>query len=226
MKNISKLLGILAAASLTLCMGLFAACGEQETPAGQNEKTTYTVTVLDPTGEPVEGLKVKWGDVKTVYTTLDSGKATANLPSGSYAVAFENLPAIYKYSPVTVTGDEPDKTIGLAWNPAEGNVVYSVKVLLPNGDPVSGVKAEMCVFSDGAPQTCTLLPDATDSKGVTYSISAESELFGLPAGEYGIKLIIGVPAGYTFPAEEDGYYATKATAENPNVTIVLEAAAS
>lgn len=214
---------LLTAVCLVCAAGIFTACGEE--PGG--EKVAYSVTVLDPAGEPLKGVKVKWGDVKTEYPTLETGKATANLAGGEYDIALSGLSVLYKYTPVKATASDKDKTITLAWNPEEGKIVYTVKVLYPDGTPVKGVGVELCVLGEGG--ACHSFPTPTNAKGEAYSMGVIDEEFdlylrGLDAGEYHAKLVSGVPAGYTFEKDADGYYAgAAATASSPTLTITLKA---
>ncbi len=226
--KLSRYFAILCAACcLAGGTGLLSACGESES---NTEKLAYTVTVFDPAGEPVKGVKVKWGEVKTAYPTLESGKATANLAGGDYDIALEGLSEIYKYTPVKATANDRDKTVTLEWNPEDGKIVYTVKVVYPDGTPVKGVSVELCVLTDGAGGSCQPFPAATNSKGETYSMGVIDEEFGitlrgLDAGEYEAKLLGGVPAGYTYAQDADNYYTGgTATAEAPVLTITLQKA--
>ena len=224
MKKLFVKLGmILTAVCLVCAAGMFAACGEEQ----NCEKVAYSVTVLDPAGEPLQGVKVKWGNVKTEYPTIDNGKATANLASGEYDIALSGFSEIYKYTPVKATASDKDKTITLEWNPEEGKIVYTVKVLYPDGTPVKGVRAELCLVSDSG--SCTPFPVATNAKGEAYSMAPATDgydnaLRGLPAGEYEAKLLGTLPTGYTYEKDENGYYAGgTATASSPVLTITLKA---
>ena len=215
---------ILTAVCLVCAAGIFAACGEE--PNG--EKVAYSVTVLDPAGEPLKGVKVKWGDVKTEYPTLETGKATANLAGGEYDIALSGLPVLYKYTPVKATASDKDKTITLEWNPEAGKIVYTVKVLYPDGTPVKGVSVELCVLGENG--ACHSFPVATNGKGEAYSMGVNDEeydlyLRGLDAGEYEGKIVRGLPAGYTYDQDSNGYYTGgTATASSPTLTITLKAA--
>ncbi len=219
---------ILTAVCLVCAAGLFTACGEEKEQGG--DKVAYSVTVLDPAGEPLKGVKVKWGDVKTEYPTLESGKATANLVGADYDIALSGFSKIYKYTPVKATASDRDKTITLAWNPEEGKMVYTVKVVYPDGTPVKGVSVELCVLKDGEGGKCTSFPVPTNSKGEAYSIGAVDEefdvyLLGLDAGEYEAKILSGLPAGYTYEQDADKYYTGgTATAASPTLTITLKQA--
>ncbi len=217
---------VLTAACLICAAGALAACGEKEQPGG--ETVAYTVTVLDPAGEPLKGVNVKWSGVKTAYPTLETGKATANLQSGDYDISLENLSPVYKYTPVKATASDRDKTVTLAWNPEDGKIVYTVKVLDPDGKPVKGVSVELCVLADEG-GSCQPFPAVTNAKGEAYSIGVIDEEFkiylrGMDAGEYEAK-IFGYPNGYTYEQDADGYYTGgTATAANPTLTIQLKAA--
>ncbi len=221
-KSWIKLGAVLTAACLLCAAGALAACGEEQ----GGEKVAYSVTVLDPTGEPMKGVKVKWSGVKTEYPTLETGKATANLKSGDYDISLEGFSEIYKYTPVKATASDRDKTVTLEWNPEDGKIVYTVKVLYPDGKPVKGVGVELCVLGSGEDDGCQPLPAVTNAKGEAYSIGVIDEEYdvymrGLDPNEYKAKILSGIPAGYTYELGEDGYYTVTATAENPVLTITL-----
>lgn len=228
MKQIRKIAAFaLAALGLWGCV-LLSACGENVDPGETGERIAFSVTVLDPTGAPVEGLTVKWGNNATAYHTLENGKTTANLAKdGEYAVSLEGLLPIYKYTPVTVTADEPDKTIVLEWSPEDGMAVYTVKVVYPDGTPVQGVKLQLCAAAEVG-GSCTQLKNVTDEKGETRSIwgTTEQDCFrGLPLGEYEAQVLYGLPEGYTYDGNENEdkhYTGEKATAEKTSITLVLK----
>ncbi len=230
MKKLFVKLGmVLTAVCLVCAAGVFTACGEEE--QGGGEKVAYSVTVLDPAGEPMKGVTVKWGEVKTEYRTIDNGKATANLASGEYDIALGGFSDIYKYTPVKATASDRDKTISLEWNPEDGKIVYTVKVVYEDGSPVKGVTVELCILTNGEGGSCTRLPVATNAKGEAYSMAPGEEGFdnalrGLPQGEYETKILTGLPAGYTYEQDANGYYAGgTATAASPTITITLKKAA-
>ena len=93
MKKIFKQIGILLlAVCMACCAVALVACGETEVPPGPGDTTkTYTATVLDPAGEPLEGVKVKWGTAGNAVTDKD-GKASATLKSADYDVTLEERP--------------------------------------------------------------------------------------------------------------------------------------
>lgn len=223
MKVLKKTALLLAAACFLGCAGLFGACGEQNEP----QKVSYSVTLLDPAGEPLKGVTVKFGAVTTAYKTLESGKTTANLAEGEYEIKLEDLAPIYRYTAVKATGTDRDKTIRLEWDPEEGMVVYTVKVLLPDNEPVKGVSVQLC---DSAAEggTCNQLYLPTNAKGEAFSmglIDAEFDLWqrGIAPGEYEAQITDGLPDGYTYETNAEGHYtADKVTAEKHEMTIYLK----
>ncbi len=231
MKKILIKLGmILTAACLVCTAGMLASCGGNTETGG--EKARYTVTVLDPAGEPVQGVKVKWGDGKTEYPTHEEGSAYADLASGEYEISLVGLSSIYKYTPVTATASDRDKTVTLEWNPEDGKLVYTVKVVYPDGTPVKGAHVELCsIQEDGTPGNCTDFPVPTNGKGEAYSMAPETEGFdnalrGLTAGTYKAKILGGIPAGYDYEQDADEYYTgSTATADNTTLTITLKKSA-
>lgn len=229
MKRFKRITVLLTTAVALVSAFAFAACSEevkQNTEQGETppaEKVTYTATVLDPLGSPVKDLQVKWGN-GTSFRTLENGTAKADLPAGEYDISVEGFLPIYKYTAVKTTKDDHDKTIRLEWNPEDGKVVYTVKVVYPNGDPVEGVKLGLCVNGGN----CTNLPAATNAQGEAYSIgviNAQKELYlwGLTPQEYEVQVISGVPAGYEVEVNAENHYANdKATADKHTVTVTLK----
>lgn len=229
MKIFKRIAIAAAGAMFLLSLGALAACGtDPQTPQDQNggttaETVTYTATVLDPTGSPIEGLQVKWGTSDKTFLTLESGTAKADLPAGEYDISVEGFLPIYKYTVVKTTKDDRDKTIRLEWNPEDGKVVYTVKVVYPNGDPVEGVSVGLCDETN-----CTNLPLPTNAQGETYSIgviNAQMKLYqrGLTPQEYEVQIISGIPEDYEVELNEKNHYANdKATADKHTVTVTLK----
>lgn len=231
MKKIFKQIGILLlAVCMACCAVALVACGETEVPPGPGDTTkTYTATVLDPAGEPLEGVKVKWGTAGNAVTDKD-GKASATLKSADYDVTLEELSPIYKAASAKATASSPDTTLSLEWNPEAGKVVYTVKVVYPDNKPAEGVKVQLCIPGENG--QCFLFPIATNAKGEAYSIGAINEefgayLLGLEPAEYEAQITANLPAGYTYDGndEEHQHHFTgdKATAEKLTVTITLKA---
>lgn len=222
MKLFKKISLVLTAALLVCSAALFAACGES------GEKVDYSVTVLSPTGDPLQGIKVKWGKDKNVIPTISTGKASNRLAEGDYEISLDGLSLLYQYTPVTATAAERDKTITLEWNPEDGKVVYCVKVVFPDGNPAKGVSVGLCVPGEGG--TCTFFPDKTNDKGEAYSMGVISEqnsllLRGMTPAEYEIQIVdTSLPDGYTVEVNEENHYAGgKVTAKTHSVTVTLKA---
>lgn len=222
MKLLKKLSLILTAVLLVCSFAALTACGES------GEKADYSVTVLSPAGEPLKGIKVKWGTDKNVIPTISTGKATNTLAAGDYEISLDGLPDFYKYTPVTATAAERDKTITLEWNPEDGKVVYTVKVVLPDSNPVKGVSVGLCVPGDGG--TCTFFPEKTNDKGEAYSMGVLNEniplyLRGLVPADYEVQIIDStLPSGYEVEVNGDNHYAGgKVTAKTHSITVTLTA---
>lgn len=217
MKNMIKRISVFALVAAIACgAGLLAACGE----GGQAEEKTYTVTVVDPEGKGMEGVNVSWG--KTSGKTDKDGKASAALPAGDYDVNLSGLPKPYLADPAKATAEQPDVKITLKIDypaPGDGKLLYTVRVLYPDGAPLAGAMVMMCtpILPDGSGGICTPFPDPTNIRGESY--------FGLAAGEYEVQIITGIPSGYTYDVDENLHYTGEtASAEKTTVTITLKQA--
>jgi len=96
-----KLIGLLLSVSLLVV----AALGITLTGCN-DEKVTYSVTVLDPDSAPVENVLVSWmqsGKEKGSATTDENGKAEKELNAGVYEVSLANYGAGLTYTSVSVT---------------------------------------------------------------------------------------------------------------------------
>ena len=106
-------------------------------------------------------------------------------------------------------------------DPPENNateITYTVTVKLPDGSPVAGIFLQLCISGDtGACFPFTdenYNPILTNENGVTSKVLARND--------YHAKILSGLPAGYTYEKDADGYYTgAEATPTNPSITITL-----
>lgn len=100
-----------------------------------DEEVTYTVTVKDADGNVVSGVNVV---IDTEELTTDaSGKVTATLKSGSYAVGITPPEGFKIQGEVIVTADMPSVTVTLVSTTAK-QLTYTVKVTDESGNALSG----------------------------------------------------------------------------------------
>lgn len=185
----------------------------------ESNTAMYTVTVLSFDNVPVSDIQLTFGDRETVYTTDTEGKVTAELPKATYAINVkeESLPGggIYTLGEaVSVTADKTEATVTLAKpdDVQEGYIIYTVKVVDPDGNPVKDVRVQLC---SGA--QCFMINNNTNSRG-------EARVYLAP-DNYEAQIVTGMPDGYTYDINEENHYTGEsATAEKPTVTIHLKVA--
>ena len=128
--NMKKLFALLLA--LTLCLGMLAACGSEDTTAnGDSQKgsestaapsgeVTYRVNLVDGLGQAVtSGVVVKFnqnGATAGMQTPDANGAAAKTLPAGEYTVELQFTDKEYQYdtSDLTLTAAAPEMTIALS----------------------------------------------------------------------------------------------------------------
>lgn len=111
---------------------LFTACGDTA------EKSDYSVTVLSPDEEPVSGVTVSWMNGSSVAGSAETGsdgKASAELPLGTYGIELAGYGDGYEYDSVSVGSSMRNITLTLSVK----RVVYSVTVIDKDGAPAEGV---------------------------------------------------------------------------------------
>lgn len=122
------------------------------------EQVDYSVTVLDPDGEPVNGVTVTWqqdGESKGSAVTGEDGKATVSLPASTYTIVLDVDPSL-SYTSVSVGTTLRSPTLELTYT----KVTYQATVTDKNGAPAEGVTVS---WMDGT----TLAGDArTNAEGV------------------------------------------------------------
>lgn len=142
-----KIISIMLVLAMMLC--LFACNNdkkqpEENDPPAKDEKTTYTVTVLDEEGNPVPGAKVTFcpeGGTEMPWPTDIEGKAEYKSAKEMTAKLTELL-AGYEYDKMNVAQSFDEN----------GNLTITVKKLAPfvikvvdqDGNALAGVKVQMC----------------------------------------------------------------------------------
>lgn len=111
---------------------LFTACGDTV------EKSDYSVTVLTPDEEPVSGATVSWMNGSSVAgsaKTGSDGKASAELPLGTYGIELADYGDGYEYDAISVGSSMRNITLTLSVK----RVVYLVTVTDKDGAAAEGV---------------------------------------------------------------------------------------
>ncbi|MDE7158138.1 MAG: redoxin domain-containing protein [Clostridiales bacterium] len=192
----SSLIVALVLCFVTLCLGVFSACDDDE------DGINYSVTVELPDGSGASGVTVSFGlngkDYGSVVTGED-GKAEKRLDSNVYDVTLSNLPEGYEF---TETAQTNRLGSPLLLTLSAKTLDYSVTVTLPNGAtaPLSGIQV---TWRNGAKDVADAV---TNENGVATAT--------LPAGDYNIVLE-DVPEGYWLETS------LTATAANSAVTANL-----
>ena len=212
MKNLRKILSILLILALSVCtLALFTSCsdGNTETPGPEqngDEKTTYTVTVKDKSGNAISGAKVQLllenvAPMGSTVTTGADGKAVFKLKTaGQYYAKVTEAPADYVLNTTNVKLVNDAATVVL--ENAVPNPVYTVYVKDASGNPIAGAAVQICSLS-GACQ----LPKLTDAEGKIESSLIEDSYKAI---------VISAPDAYEVSADYSYI-------DNYTVTIVLEA---
>lgn len=197
---------LMAVLSLTACGGNDDNKDNENTNEGGENNTTdktYAVTVLDEDGAPIEGVKLVITDGTTypTATTDASGKASVQLPEGTISVMITTVPDGY-LKPEKVSGGVYHGVFASGTNELaitlekdvviDTKVEYTVKVVDTSGNPVVGMKVQVCPGG-------VCLPDDfyTDENG-------EIKAMITPGTEVKIQLI--ELDGYNLPTTVDGTY--------------------
>lgn len=193
-----KIISVMLVLAMMLC--LFACNNdkknpEKNDPPAKDEKTTYTVRVIDDKGNPVAGVRVTFcpkGSTEVPWPTDAEGKAEYK-SSKEMTVKLTEAPAGFEYDKINFAQsfDENNMlTIVLSAKAEEEGPVFLITVVDQNGDPVVGASVAMCDMLD----SCRT-PVTTDSEG--------NATYPLEDGEFKAK-IISLPEGYE--AENLGEY--------------------
>ena len=164
-----KILSLVLVFAMMLCL---VACNDKDnTDKGNNppadEKTTYVVTVVDTDGNAVEGAVVTFttkGGSPIPFPTDAEGKASYKTAKELTATVTA-VPSGYEYAKLNqkIEFDNEGKATITITKKAE-EAPYVIKVVDQDGNPVAGVKVQMC--DDVG---LCLRPTATNEEGIaTY----------------------------------------------------------
>lgn len=181
-----KILRRAAAAMIAAILAVLCICG-----CAGSEKMTYTVTVTGAESDVIQAARVqlKQGEKVCAEKNPQNGIAEFELPAGTYTATVVGLEG-YEWTDQTLTAENASVTIALTR--AETDVSYTVKVTLPNGEPVSAILVLLCT-ADPATPGAVCNPAVTDQNG--------NANFLLPPMEYLVHIEEGqkgFPADYTF----------------------------
>ena len=189
MKKIISL--ILAAIMLmSLCASLFSCTpdeGENDAGGDNNNtetKVNYTVTVTDADGNPIKGAVITFnpkGSMSVPFPTDAEGKATYKTDKEMTATV-TSVPAGYKYANIGKAQNfDKDGKLSVVVTKAEVELHFIIKVVDQDGNPISGVKVQMCDESDSCRKPVTTGTDGT--AGYVYEAgNFHAQLTSLPEG--------------------------------------------
>ena len=103
---------------LVVLLLALTACAKDEFTMPTGQDTCYTVTVLDPVGQPMPDITVEFAVGKQVVaqqSTDRAGVASVVLPVHTYTVT--PVTQIYYYNVAAVTREQTDITVSLAYTP-------------------------------------------------------------------------------------------------------------
>ena len=141
--------------------------GEQQGTTDTDTKVSYVVTVVDGDGKAVEGVVVSFttkGGSPIPFPTDAEGKASYKTAK-EITAAVTAVPSGYEYAKLNqkIDFDKDGKATITLTKKAE-EAPYTIKVVDQDGNPVAGVKVQMC---DDA--GLCLIPTATNEEGIaTY----------------------------------------------------------
>lgn len=189
-----KLLGIIIAVVMLFAVSAFALIG-----CDNSEKVEYSVTVLSPDDQPLQGITVSWKSGSTVHgsaKTNADGKATASLAPATYDIALSGYAEGLTYTEISVGSAMRELTLNLE----VARVKYTATVINKDGAPAQGVGVSW-MNDNTIAGTAT-----TDASGL-----AECEL---DYGDYSVT-VSKLPAGNVFSGALD------ATGKSPAVRFEL-----
>ncbi len=171
---------------LTLSVALFSCKKDDEgndktndnTPDDNNQqtgdgKTKYTVTVLDPDGNAVEGVEITFhfdGGTDMPFDTDENGQVSQRL-SSKVKVSVTDLPKGYVYDMLCIQQSfDSNGNLTITLDKEEEKEPLVIIVLDQNDNPVEGVSVQAC-DSEGC-----RMPTVTDAEGKAYYPYEETDL--------------------------------------------------
>lgn len=208
-KMIKRILTILLVAAMLLSAALLVSCDSNTndtttgtTPTSESQNT-YTLTILDNNGDPVQGAGVLFYNGSYKQATTDAeGKAVVEMDGGDVLVSITKLPTGCTKPQATVEGsyhgrfEAGKKELTLTVErTASKTVTYTVNVVDQNGTAVENVYVQVCHGN-----ICESAK-ATDASGKMTIDLAENLALDVK--------IYTLPDGYTAPdpIDANGYHA-------------------
>ena len=202
---------LLLSVLLTLSMGLISCGGDeggdnggQNTPAPtpdtdeKDEKTLYTVIVMDEMGNPVSGVEIKlhFDNGNAMPFKTDANGKVAQALTSKIEASVSKIPAGYVYSKMNVKQSfSAEGILQIILEKEEEAEPLVVMVVDEDGNAIAGVTVQVCDENN----SCRL-PSTTDEDGKAYFAAEEVTLRAqLTIAEEGdnIDLSKYLPEGYT-----------------------------
>ena len=129
-RTLKKLFLLFAFVCALCCFAV--ACGDNENPPADDDgKVSYSVTVTAEEGFDISSVKAQWmsgTETASEEIALDAeGKASVELDSGAYTVTLKGVPSGYTFQPAVVTAENPAATIAIT----VVTVDYNITVTFP-----------------------------------------------------------------------------------------------
>ena len=215
MNTLKKIFSLLLVISMILSVLSLTACnkdkgndgdkGKENVTNNGNTDKTYTVTVLDTDGAPVEGVSIMISTTYEIKTTDNSGKISFESETGDVSIMVTSIPNGYedlKLKQINFTSEIRNLTIKLEKTPEVKTTVCQITVKDQYGNAVANVGMQLCN------EICT--PCFTDENGVANITLKEGV-------EYKVE-ILNVPEGYSAPT---GYLEEKIIGGTATAEIVI-----
>ena len=220
-RTLKKLFLLFAFVCALCCFAV--ACGDNENPPADDDgKVSYSVTVTAEEGFDISSVKAQWmsgTETASEEIALDAeGKASVELDSGAYTVTLKGVPSGYTFQPAVVTAENPAATIAITVVTVDYNITVtfptditppqSVKVQLYSGETEVGAATEITegkatINVRGGDYTAKVigLPDYLQAADATVSLGNRNATIAVSFKqvEYTVTVTVangvGVPEG-------------------------------